>query len=62
MSKPKDQIIRLIEQNARRKIAALASEYVRAKPEEREAIQAGITIERWLADTCQECLDPSPEC
>ena len=62
MSKLKDQIIRLIEQNAKRKVAVLASEYVRAKPEEREAIQAGIEIERWLADTCQECLDRSPEC
>ena len=62
MSKLKDQIIWLIKQNARRKVAVLASEYVRAKPEEREAIQAGIAIERWLADTCQECLDHSPEC
>ena len=62
MSELKDQIIRLIEQNARRKVAVLASEYVRAKPEEREAIQAGIEIERWLADTCQECLDRSPGC
>ncbi len=62
MSKLKDQIIRLIEQNARSKVAALAGEYVRAKPEEKEAIQAGIAIERWLADICQECLDHSPEC
>ena len=60
MSKLKDQIIRLIEQNARRKVAVLASEYVRAKPEEREAIQAGIEIERWLAETCHECLEHSP--
>ena len=60
MSKLKDQIIRLIEQNARRKIAVLASEYVRAKPEEREAIQDGIAIERWLSQTCQECLDYGP--
>jgi len=56
MSKLKDQIIQLIERNARSKVAALASEYVRAEPEEREAIQAGIEIERWLAETCQDCL------
>ena len=62
MSKLKDQIIRLIEQNARSKVAVLASEYVRAKPEEKEAIQAGIEIERWLAETCQECLDHSLQC
>ena len=59
MSKLKDQIIRLIEQNARRKVAVLASEYVRAKPEEREAIQAGISIERWIDEVCQECLETS---
>jgi len=55
MSKLKNQIIQLIRQKARRKVAALAGEYVRAKSEEREAIQAGIEIERWLAETCQEC-------
>ncbi|MHC4728572.1 MAG: hypothetical protein ACYS17_15235 [Planctomycetota bacterium] len=56
MSKLKNQIIRLIQQKAHRKVAALAGEYVRAKPEEKEAIQAGIQIERWLADSCRECL------
>ena len=62
MSKLKDQIIRLVEQNARSKVAALAGEYIRAKPEDKEAIQAGIDIERWLAEACQECLEHSPEC
>ena len=56
MSKLKEQLIRLIERNARSKVAALASEYVRAKPEEREAIHDGIEFERWLADSCRECL------
>ena len=62
MNKLKNQILQLIRQKARRKVAALASEYVRARPEEREAIQAGIEIERWLAETCHECLEHSPEC
>jgi hypothetical protein len=62
MSKLKNQILQLIRQKARGKVAALAGEYVRAKPEEREAIQAGISIERWLADTCDECLNHSPKC
>ena len=57
MSKLKDQIIQLIEQDANRKVAAFASEYVRAKSEEREAIQAGIRFERWLADSCRESLE-----
>ena len=59
MSKLKDQILRLIQNNAAKKVAALASEYIRAKPEEREAIQAGISIERWLEEVCQECLENS---
>ena len=62
MNKLKNQILQLIQQNSRRKVAALAGEYVRAKPEEREAIHAGIEIERWLAETCQECLEHSPKC
>ena len=62
MNKLKNQIIHLIQKKARRKVAALAGEYVRAKPEEREEIQAGIEIERWVAETCQECLDHSRKC
>jgi hypothetical protein len=62
MSRLKRMILQLVQQNARRKVAILASEYVRAKPEEREAIQAGIEIERWLAEVCEECLSQSPEC
>ena len=62
MSKLKNQIIQLIRQKARGKVAALAGEYVRAKPEEREAIQAGITIEKWLAETCTECLNHGLKC
>jgi len=56
MTQWKDRIIRCIEQNARQRAATLASSYLRARPEEREAIMAGIEYERWLADTCRECL------
>ena len=56
MTQWKDRIIRCIEQNARQRTAELASSYLRARPEEREAIMAGIEFERWLADTCRECL------
>jgi len=62
MRKTKEQVIQLIEQKARRNVAALAGQYARARPEEREDIQAGIEIERWLAETCQECMDHSPKC
>ena len=62
MSQLKDQMIRLIGDNARGKVAALAGEYVRARPQDRENIQAGIEFERWLAETCQDCLDKPREC
>jgi hypothetical protein len=57
MSKLKDQILQLIQKNAARKVATLAGEYCRAKPEEREEIQAGIRFERWLAEACHESLE-----
>ena len=57
MSKLKDQIVRLIEQDARARVAELASSYPHAQPEEREEIMAGIEFERWLADTCAFCLE-----
>lgn len=57
MSELKDQIVRLIEQDARARVAALASSYPHARPEEREEILAGIEFEQWLADTCEFCLE-----
>ena len=57
MSKLKDQIVRLIEQDARARVAELASSYPHAQPEEREEIMAGIEFERWLAETCHICLE-----
>ena len=57
MGELKDRIVRLIEQNAARKVSELSGEYIRAKPAEREAIQAAIDIERWLSEGCRECLE-----
>jgi len=57
MGELKDRIVRIIEQNAARKVSELSSEYIRAKPEEKEAIQAAIDVERWLSESCQDCLD-----
>ncbi len=56
MGELKDRIIRLIEQNAAKKVSDLSGEYVGGKSEEKEAIQAGIDTERWLAESCRECL------
>ena len=57
MGELKDRIVHLIEQNAAKKASELSGEYIRAKPDEKEAIQAGIDIERWLSESCQECLE-----
>ena len=57
MSQLKDRIVRLIELDARARVAALARSYPQAQPEEREEIMAGIEFERWLADTCAFCLE-----
>ena len=57
MAEWKKCIVRRIEQNACKRMAMLANNYLQAKPEEREEIQAGIEIERWLAETCRECLE-----
>ena len=56
MTNLKDEMLWLIRHNATQKIAALANQFVRANPEEKEALQAGIDFERWLAETSLECL------
>ena len=40
-----------------RKVGLLAKELVYAASEDKEVILAGLEIERWLAETCRECLD-----
>ena len=57
MGETKDRIVRLIEQEAARKVAELSRAYVRAPPSHREAVQAAMEIERWLADGCRECFE-----
>ncbi len=54
MAEWKKRMLRRIEHNARQRMANRASSYLRAEPEKREGIQAGIEIERWLAETCRE--------
>ena len=56
MTDLKDQIVRLIQQDAARKVADFAGQLIRAKPEEKEQILAGLDFERWLEQTCQKCL------
>jgi len=58
----KDQILRIIQNNAGRKAADFAGQYVRSKPQEKEAFLAGLDFERWLEQVCQECRVQRKEC
>ena len=57
MTKLKEQMLRLIRYNSAQHAAALAGQLVHAKPEEKEQIRAGLNFEKWLEQTCQECLN-----
>ncbi len=57
MTEQKKRVLRQIEQKARRRMAQLANSYLHVPPEQREEVQAGIEIERWLAETCREGLE-----
>jgi hypothetical protein len=56
MSNLKEQMLRLIQQKANRKVAVLSTRYVHANPGEKEVIHAAMEIERWLAASCRQCL------
>ncbi len=55
-SQRKDQMIRLIEAEAREKAAAFSIQFARAPSAEKETYLAAMEFERWLADTCRLCL------
>ena len=56
MGELKDRIIRLIEQDAAKKVSDLAGQFVRAKSGQKEAICAAIEVEQCVTEGCQECL------
>jgi hypothetical protein len=55
MTKLKDRMVQLIQQDAAEKMAAFAAEMICGASEEKEAILAGLDFERWLEQACQEC-------
>ncbi len=57
MSKLKDRMVRLIQQDAAENMAAFATDLIRAAPEEKEQILAGLEFDRWLEQSCRECLN-----
>jgi len=46
-----------MQQRSDDRAARLSKEYLRARPEEKEAIMAGIDFEKWLSQICEDCLD-----
>ncbi|MBN2269962.1 MAG: hypothetical protein JXN61_05065 [Sedimentisphaerales bacterium] len=56
MTELTDQMLYLVQANAAAKLADLSNRYVHAQPSEREAIQAAIQFERWLVESCEDCL------
>ena len=57
MSELKDQMIRLIKYKAEQDVAELAGEFARAASEEKEDILAALEFEKWLAESCEFCLE-----
>ena len=53
----KRQILRQIAQRAAARAAALSRQYMKANPQDRESVVAGIHFERWLSETCEFCLN-----
>ena len=53
----KEQLLRGIEAKAARRTGRLASELVRARSRDKELILAELEFQRWLADTCGDCLN-----
>ena len=53
----KDQKIRLIREKAYKKVGKLSRELVYAKSEDKEAILAGLEVERDIAHVCDTILD-----
>ena len=52
----KDVLLEAIQRRSEQKVGQLSTELVHAASEEKEAVLAGLEIERWLADTCRNCL------
>ena len=57
MNTIKRQMLRQVAQRAAARAAALSRQYLKVKPEDREAIMAGIYFEKWLSETCEFCLN-----
>ena len=59
MNRITDQMIKLIKYKAEQDAAELAGEFARAPTEAKEDILAALEFEKWLAESCEFCLEKS---
>ena len=52
----KDVLLEAIQHKSEREAARLSGQFARAASEDKEAILAELELERWVAQSCRECL------
>jgi len=53
----KRQLLRQVGLRSAERAAALSRQYLKVRPQDREAVMAGIRFEKWLTEICEFCLD-----
>ena len=56
MTQTKDILLDAVRRKAEQEALHLAGEFVRAPAEEKADILAALHFEKWLAESCRECL------
>ena len=57
MRSEKDILLEIIRRKSQQEAAYLAGEFARAASAEKETILAELEFNRWLAESCEICLD-----
>ena len=57
MTSKKDILLEIIRYKSQQEAAYLAGEFARAASAEKETILAELEFSRWLAESCEICLD-----
>ena len=56
MRNTKELLLAVVEAKARRRTGQLACRLIRATSADRELVLAELEFERWLAESCRDCL------
>jgi len=62
IDKDKALMLEVTRRNAQGQARRLAGEILGAAAEDKEALQAGLDFEIWLAESCQACMRPDGRC